>query len=477
MRTLALGQEWQDQGGTVTLVTKMEVSRLEERIHGEGFRLYRLEVEPGSPADVRETARVATGMEARWVVVDGYEFGAGYQQMLRDQGLKVLLIDDHGQTGGCGADLVLDQNLSAEEGMYAGCEPCRGVLLGPRFALIRREFREAGRRQREIPSITRNVLVTMGGADPGNATLTVLQTLEELGGEGTRITVVVGEANPHGEMLEERILGRPSIRLVRGGETLASVFADADAAISGGGSTTLELLYLGVPFLTVVLAPNQAPVAQALEVQGFTRILGEAEHLEPAFIAGELRRFFRAQEERRRFSEAGRRLVDGEGAARVVMRLRGDPLRVMLAKADDCHNVLEWANDPVVRAASFHPDPIPVREHEVWFARMIRDEQTLFLIAVDGDDRPAGQVRFAIKDRTAEVHYSISREFRGRGMGVHLLEAGLRTLVNRRAVQRVYGAVKVDNLPSIRSFEGAGFSRRGSDVLHGSDIYWYERVC
>ena len=63
--------------------------------------------------------------KAEWAVVDGYQFDSAYQSAVRDAGLKLLLIDDHGAAPPYSADLVLNQNVHAKEDLYRERGPCR----------------------------------------------------------------------------------------------------------------------------------------------------------------------------------------------------------------------------------------------------------------------------------------------------------------------------------------------------------------
>jgi len=59
--------------------------------------------------------------------------------------------------------------------------------------------------QREIPERARNVLVTLGGADPDNQTLKVIRALLQLELDRLEVAVLVGASNPHSGELEAAI--------------------------------------------------------------------------------------------------------------------------------------------------------------------------------------------------------------------------------------------------------------------------------
>ena len=53
-----------------------------------------------------------------------------------------------------------------QESLYVQREPYTRLLLGPRYALLRREFVSWSHSEREIEEVARNILVMMGGSDP-----------------------------------------------------------------------------------------------------------------------------------------------------------------------------------------------------------------------------------------------------------------------------------------------------------------------
>src|SRR5207249_1652332 len=119
------------------------------------------------------------------------------------------------------------------------------------------------------------VLVTMGGSDPDNVTLKVIQALPQVEVQGLEATVVIGGTNPHYRELEAAILQLPlPIRLERNATNMPELMAWADIAVSAGGTTLWELAFMGLPNLVVVLADNQRPAAAHLGAIGAITNMG-----------------------------------------------------------------------------------------------------------------------------------------------------------------------------------------------------------
>ena len=297
--------------------------------------------------------------------MDGYQFNGAYQQSLQHAGLKILYVDDNAHLEHYSADLVLNQNAHAAEDLYQNRERTTRLLLGPRYALLRREFNRWTGWKRDIPQIARKVLLTMGGSDPENVTKWILQLLREIGIEGLEITVVVGGSNQHRVSVDD--VAAPAGTILKTNiSNMSELMASADVAIAGAGTTTWELCFMGVPTLLIELADNQARVASQMQTLGVAKSLGKASDRSKDTFRSLFKELIESREMRSRMSERGRALVDGYGASRVCSFL-DDAVRLRRAEANDSRMIWSWANDPLTRAVSFSSDPIPWESHVEWF--------------------------------------------------------------------------------------------------------------
>jgi UDP-2,4-diacetamido-2,4,6-trideoxy-beta-L-altropyranose hydrolase len=319
MRCLALAQAWQETGGYSTFAIVAMAPALEDRLKSEGMAVLHLAVEPGSSEDAAQTVSLAQQSRAAWVVVDGYHFGAAYQCALKAAGLRVLSIDDYGHARHYAADLVLNQNIYADESLYPSREPYTRLLLGTRYVLLRREFWRWRGWQREIPEIARKVLVTLGGSDPDNVTLKVIQALQQVSVEGLEAVVVAGGGNPHFETLQSAVRHSPCvIRLESNVTHMPELMAWADVAVSAGGSTCWELAFMGLPSIVLVLAGNQCPIVEGLAAASVACSLGWHDQVTLQTLLDSLNDLLHMTGIRARMSEFGKNLVDAYGCRRVA---------------------------------------------------------------------------------------------------------------------------------------------------------------
>lgn len=319
MRCLALAQAWKDIGGHVVFVIATEAPALEKRISEEGIELVHVTVKPGSTNDARQTADLAQSEGASWVVVDGYHFGAEYQRQIKAAGFRILFVDDYGHAEHYWADIVLNQNIYADESLYVHRAPYTKLLLGTRYVLLRREFLKWRGWKREVPEVARKVLVTMGGSDPENVTLKAMQALGKVDIDGLEAVVVVGGDNPHYESLKKAVQGsRVSICLKKDVKEMPGLMAWADVAISGGGTTCWELAFMGLPSLILAIADNQKLNVTMLKQSGIALTLNLESKDTLAKIGDLLQELLRSKEARMKISQRSRTIVDGSGATRVI---------------------------------------------------------------------------------------------------------------------------------------------------------------
>jgi UDP-2,4-diacetamido-2,4,6-trideoxy-beta-L-altropyranose hydrolase len=322
MRCLALAQTLVSGGGTTTFLGCCRNPALRRRIRDAGARFVSLQGAHPNSADLRATLRFIGRLEPDWLVIDGYHFGPEYQKAARATGVQVLVIDDLAQWPEFHADIVLNQNLAAEKLPYV-CDRDTELLLGMRYVMLRQEF--LGRRGTRHPAapVARRVLVTMGGSDPENATLGAIEALDKTDLPQLETVVIVGADNRHLEQLRAvSSLRRLSIRVVRNVQNMPDLMAWADMAITTAGGTVWELLFMGCPTLSFTRMPVQEADYRSLEQLGAMCCLGSEAAATPEHVATAIQDLAYSPTVRRRMSALGSKLVDGQGAARVVRAMR-----------------------------------------------------------------------------------------------------------------------------------------------------------
>lgn len=309
MRCLAIAEAWSELGGDVVLATAELPDAIAKRYALAGARI--TGVTSGEAA-----AQVGRDAGARHAVLDGYHLGEADQRAIASAGMRLLVIDDRGETATDAAHLVLNQNATANPGLYAHLSA--KLLLGLPYVLLRREFRVITPHRGAGTDL--HILVTFGGADPANLTPVAIEALASLDCE---VVVIAGPANAHASELSIPGTARARIEIVPSVDDMARRMEWADLAIVAAGSTCWELAACGVPMIAIPVAENQLAVSESLETLGIGVPLSQ-----DAADAGTLRATVEAMARdriwRAGMSRKGRELIDGHGALRACAALGDD---------------------------------------------------------------------------------------------------------------------------------------------------------
>lgn len=317
MRCLALAQAWLRQGAGVAILSNCQGDALPRRATSAGIKFVPLEKSHPHSSDIDMTLAQLKRLDNPWLVIDGYQFDPAYHQSIRTAGFRLLVIDDAAHLPYYHADVLLNQNSGAERLAYH-CDPDTSLLLGSQYALLRPEFLPKRGWHKDIPRTASKVLITMGGSDPNNVTMKVIQALQQVDIPNLEATVVVGPANPNLETLHQAVQNSThDLRLLTDVPDMAELMSWADVAVSAGGSTCWELAFMGLPSLLLVLSDNQEVVATGMSNGGAAQNLGDGHQISVADLKDALAKITRDGTLRQQMSLRGRVLVDGAGTERI----------------------------------------------------------------------------------------------------------------------------------------------------------------
>lgn len=314
MRCLALAQAWQDRGGTAVLVARELPPALADRLAVEGVSLTMIDALPGSPNDAAGTIAQARQAGADWVVIDGDRFPASFLKLVHDAGLRVLLIDDFADREVTPVELVVNPNPGFDPEAYRAQAAGAKVLAGPRYCLLRREFRAASGAAERSERVGNRVLISLGGSDPENLTPHVAAALA--GCRDLQLTIVAGPGNHATDELQR--LNAANVRVIHDAKNMAELMSQADIAVIAAGGTLWELLALGCAVLSYARNTVQKSVVRSLARDGVIVDMGDPAAFNAATLALEVKRMSESSAARERMAGLGRALVDGAGADRVV---------------------------------------------------------------------------------------------------------------------------------------------------------------
>jgi len=472
MRCLALARALREEGASCRFVCRELPGHLGARIAAEGFELALLPAD-GEAAAMDERGDAEATIEALRgsvdvLIVDHYALDARWEQALQPHAGKLVAIDDLADRPHV-VQMLIDQNVGRRAEHYAGLVPadCR-VLAGPRYAMLREEFR----RQREFSlahrrdASMRKIVISMGGGDPADATLHALEGLgrAELP-DDCLVVVVLGAQATSGARVRAQARRSPwPSAFLHDVKDLASPLAACDLAIGAAGVSALERCCLGLPSLLVVLADNQRAGAQALAERGAAIVLGGPDEIADA-IPGVIQDVL-AKDTWRAMSSAASNVCDGLGLQRVRICIEDLALRpsssheatVRPMRPDDLDAVLSWRNHPDVRRHMYTTHEIGIAEHRAWYERSAADPRRHLLI-VEQAGQPLGFVHFteAATDDVADWgFYAVpgAPPGTGRRLGAAALDHAFGTL----GLRKVRGQALLSNERSQAMHRALGFT-------------------
>ncbi len=197
--------------------------------------------------------------------------------------------------------------------------PVNDSLSDISFIFLKKEFRDIHTRNRKWSQQVRRVLVTAGGAD----TYGFLPITARAAARACRdwnFDVVTGPAFCHHAELEAAL----SSCAHQGCEVSGSVsdmherMVRADLIVCGAGMTLFEAACCGTPAVVVCNEPFEEVTAQRMARAGFGINLGFHNPPDLKAVQDAAAALAESPEQRKRMGEIGRKLVDGNGAARTV---------------------------------------------------------------------------------------------------------------------------------------------------------------
>jgi UDP-2,4-diacetamido-2,4,6-trideoxy-beta-L-altropyranose hydrolase len=254
--------------------------------------------------------------EVDLLVIDHYKRDAAFERACRKFARKILVLDDGpGQRHDC--DILVNAAATSME-LYAGYVPSHTrVLTGPAYALMRRSFaahRETALARRDGRPV-KEILVSCGATDPANATMLVLDSLDDVA-DDVIITVVLSSRAPHVDAVRERLRGKA--RLLIDVADMAELMTNVDLAVGAPGSTAYERAVLGLPSILVTLADNQRGIARLMIGAGAAVDGGMLDDEFTTRLRDRIGALVRSGEVRKRLAQCASALIDGCGVSRVV---------------------------------------------------------------------------------------------------------------------------------------------------------------
>ncbi|WP_322846337.1 UDP-2,4-diacetamido-2,4,6-trideoxy-beta-L-altropyranose hydrolase [Pseudomonas sp. B33.4] len=467
-RCLTLARVLRGQGSHVAFACRCLPGHRLDALRAEGFETFALPeryaaedpqqaIESMLPwqADIDALGMQLGGQaEFDWIIVDHYGLDHHWQTAARQWAPRIAAVDDLA-TRRYSVDLLLNQNLSGLHEHYQPLLPdgCR-TLLGPRYALLREEFRCPAI---EIKPRAQRVLVNFGGFDAARQTHHAMLALADF--TELQVDFVAGADNPAWAQMQALAETRPNWRLHSFVSDFYQRMTEADLFIGAGGGTSWERAAMGLPTICIAVSNNQQRNGEVMAAAGAHVFMGAREQVSVEQLRDAIGFVTGNHYLRHSLAERSRQLVDGRGAERVAAALAGAVLKVRAATLDDAQLLFDGRNAEAVRRWSLDSGVIDWPQHLNWLTASLRNPQRLLLIA-EADDGAVGVVRYDLRGFAAEVSIYLLERRMGLGWGRALLARGEAFVAAHWPQLTVITAqVLPDNRPSLNVFRDAGFTQ------------------
>ncbi len=203
------------------------------------------------------------------VVIDGYGFGEALQKKIKNQGCKLVCIDDMNEQHFF-ADIVINHALMANENQYS-IEKYTKLLLGKEYILVRKPFLDAAKNRTIRAMDFKNFFICMGGADKDNLTHYITSIIASFSCVES-IRVVIGSA--YLGDVEALKLFHSSIKIYQNvsPSEMVDLMQMSELGIVPASGISYECLAVGLPLIVGHYIQNQYAFYEALVSQ--TNIIG-----------------------------------------------------------------------------------------------------------------------------------------------------------------------------------------------------------
>ena len=306
-RCLALSQAFEKSGIVPQFIANGDAT-IKDVLRDRKYLAFNWLEEYKKVSDLLQVADIA--------VTDSYLADLQRYRQISDAAKLSVYLDDNNRLD-YPRGIVVNGSINAESLGYRKSEGSE-YLLGAKYIPLRKAFWDIP--GKTIGDNVASIMVTFGGDDVRNMTPNVLRLLVEKY-PGISKHIVIGKGYPNTDRIKAAADEKTVLHYYPDAEGMRDIMLTSDIAISAAGQTLYELARVGVSAIAVIVADNQINNVQGWEKNGF--VVNAGWHNAPD-VSEKINDGLKLLEERsvrERMSKAGRRLVDGSGAERVVEAL------------------------------------------------------------------------------------------------------------------------------------------------------------
>ena len=317
MRCRAFAQAWAREGGHSIFVMAGASQMIKKRLVSNDIQVELLD---SLVDEIDYINKIGDQNSAEWLIIDGYQFGAEYMQVLKERRWKILLIDDGVPLPYYPVDIILNQNQYVDESIYADKTDAK-LLIGTQYAAVQEEFFRTRSWRRDFPNIGSKLLITFGGADPNNNTMGIINSIIEncsafLSKIDTRI--IIAGTNKQKPSIENLVKYLKNIQVFSDAQNMADHIRWCDVAVSSAGYTVIEASLYQTPMILIPNSNNEKQLASKMNEIGASIVFMDLQEPNCHSIVNLICKLLKDGDKRKQLGKAAGRLVDGNGTSRVI---------------------------------------------------------------------------------------------------------------------------------------------------------------
>jgi UDP-2,4-diacetamido-2,4,6-trideoxy-beta-L-altropyranose hydrolase len=304
-------------------------------------------------SDALETTKTAHEKECHLVIMDDYELNKDWETYIRQQGLKLMVIDDILRPHDC--HYLLDYRWRGNHGTKAydhlTSSDCT-KLLGPAYVLLNENYKTQHKNINGARHAHMNITLGFGGAGSFDFAAPIIHTLLENIHDTIKLHVILGPLFTGTGQLRKSCAAYKNIEFIVGQTDLFDILSKTDLYIGPAGTVMYQLCALGVPALTFSTAQNQDNVHRYLEDIGHYFHINRFSPDQAEQLALCVSTFMAHYDRVKKFTQSPPYPIDGLGAKRVAqtilkrkaapyIRLQNKEKTPSIPIKSECHTIRE----------------------------------------------------------------------------------------------------------------------------------------
>ncbi|MFH1727693.1 MAG: glycosyltransferase [Pseudomonadota bacterium] len=249
------------------------------------------------------------------VVFDLFEMEFVDLSILHDKGIKTVIIDDLGNKM-INSNVLINGSIAEEMHQYFEKSDQTIYYIGPEYTILGSDFEKLPKRK--IKKEVKQIMISMGGSDPTNLTVDIVNSLRNLN-LSVKILIILGPASQKEfEVTATAEKGNCKFEVLRYVPNIAQVMAESDIAITAGGRMALELAATGTPGIIIPSIEHEDIVSSKLEEVNAVIKIDNFSCAKESELHDSIYKLVNEHELRVTMSRNCQNLIDGNGKSRVL---------------------------------------------------------------------------------------------------------------------------------------------------------------